>query len=189
MRVYIYCTKARPMLRVAKEPLPNQKRAMTYENENGFTKYIVDEMYEGNGKIVGSFELNEVIPFAMWCETTIAIERGHNIDFDTILKRAKLTNEKMFEYVGKGKRYRYAWSIDDLEVFDRPMELSDFEIEKAPQSWCYATKYHYGIEADIPIKSEGVIIISIKPEWVEKILNGEKTLEIRKSVPKEIKKR
>ena len=28
------------------------------------------------------------------------------------------------------------------------------------------------------------IMISIKPEWVEKILNGEKTLEIRKSFPK-----
>lgn len=28
------------------------------------------------------------------------------------------------------------------------------------------------------------IIISIKPEWVKKILNGEKTIEIRKSMPK-----
>ena len=28
------------------------------------------------------------------------------------------------------------------------------------------------------------ILISIKPQWVEKILNGEKTIEIRKSIPK-----
>ena len=28
------------------------------------------------------------------------------------------------------------------------------------------------------------IIISVKPKWVEKILNGEKTIEIRKSMPK-----
>lgn len=28
------------------------------------------------------------------------------------------------------------------------------------------------------------IMISIKPEWVEKILNGEKTIEIRKTMPK-----
>lgn len=28
------------------------------------------------------------------------------------------------------------------------------------------------------------ILISIKPEWVEKILNGEKTIEIRKTIPK-----
>ena len=28
------------------------------------------------------------------------------------------------------------------------------------------------------------ILISIKPEWVEKILNGDKTIEIRKTMPK-----
>lgn len=28
------------------------------------------------------------------------------------------------------------------------------------------------------------VMISIKPEWVEKILNGEKTIEIRKTIPK-----
>lgn len=28
------------------------------------------------------------------------------------------------------------------------------------------------------------ILISIKPQWVEKILNGEKTIEIRKTIPK-----
>lgn len=28
------------------------------------------------------------------------------------------------------------------------------------------------------------IMLSIKPQWVEKILNGEKTVEIRKSIPK-----
>ena len=28
------------------------------------------------------------------------------------------------------------------------------------------------------------IIISIKPQYVEKILNGEKTIEIRKTMPK-----
>lgn len=30
------------------------------------------------------------------------------------------------------------------------------------------------------------ILISIKPKWVAKILNGEKTLEIRKTAPKEL---
>lgn len=28
------------------------------------------------------------------------------------------------------------------------------------------------------------IMISIKPEWVKKILNGDKTIEIRKTMPK-----
>lgn len=33
-------------------------------------------------------------------------------------------------------------------------------------------------------RGKKAILISIKPEWVEKILNGEKTIEIRKSMPK-----
>ena len=28
------------------------------------------------------------------------------------------------------------------------------------------------------------IMMSIKPEWVEKILNGEKTVEVRKTIPR-----
>lgn len=30
------------------------------------------------------------------------------------------------------------------------------------------------------------VLISIRPEWVEKIVNGEKTIEVRKSAPKEV---
>lgn len=30
------------------------------------------------------------------------------------------------------------------------------------------------------------ILISIKPKWTAKILNGEKTLEIRKTAPKDL---
>ena len=30
------------------------------------------------------------------------------------------------------------------------------------------------------------VLISIRPEWVEKIVNGEKTIEVRKSAPKEL---
>jgi predicted transcriptional regulator len=29
-----------------------------------------------------------------------------------------------------------------------------------------------------------VIILSVQPQWLVKILNGEKTIEIRKSIPK-----
>ena len=29
------------------------------------------------------------------------------------------------------------------------------------------------------------VLISIKPEWLEKIIRGEKTIEIRKTAPKE----
>lgn len=30
------------------------------------------------------------------------------------------------------------------------------------------------------------VLISIKPKWVEKIVNGEKTIEVRGTAPKEV---
>lgn len=32
------------------------------------------------------------------------------------------------------------------------------------------------------------VLISIQPEWCEKIVNGEKTIEVRKTAPKETQK-
>lgn len=31
------------------------------------------------------------------------------------------------------------------------------------------------------------VMLSIQPKWIEKIVNGEKTIEVRKSAPKELR--
>ena len=31
----------------------------------------------------------------------------------------------------------YGWHISDLVVYDKPKELSDFNLNRPPQSWCY----------------------------------------------------
>lgn len=38
------------------------------------------------------------------------------------------------------------------------------------------------------ISSENILLISVKPEFAEKIMNGEKTIELRKSAPKKVSK-
>ena len=47
-------------------------------------------------------------------------------------------------------------------------------IQKAPQNmmWCFDKDNNYKMK----------VLISIRPEWMCKILNGEKTIEIRKKV-------
>ena len=51
-------------------------------------------------------------------------------------------------------------------------------LKKAPQNMCYCydqeRKIHY-------------VLISIRPEWVAKILNGKKTIEIRRSIVNKLK--
>ena len=54
---------------------------------------------------------------------------------------------KEFDDYSKGQ-VAYAWHIENLIIFDKPKELSEFStivkpnkptyrLEKAPQSWCY----------------------------------------------------
>ena len=42
------------------------------------------------------------------------------------------------------------------------------------------------MESDLSV--ENILLISVKPEFAKKIINGEKTIELRKSTPKRVNK-
>ncbi len=87
----------------------------------------------------------------------------------------------------------YAIHIKNLKIFDEPKELSNYftrakkmntlygsswvceSIDKAPQNMMYAQDEN---------QNKQYILISIRPQWLCKILNKEKTIEIRKKVLK-----
>lgn len=96
-----------------------------------------------SGKVVAKFTMYGCLPM-----------KPKNIkNWKTQLGNACLTEEEYLEY-SKGKD-TYQWVIDDLEIFDRPKELSEFkqprdsygkvnwnskdyyytELTKAPESW------------------------------------------------------
>lgn len=79
-----------------------------------------------NGKVVAKFTLNYV-------STCLNTDYGN----EEILKNACLTKQELDDYVGKRKFF--AWHIDNLEIFDKPKELSEFGLTKAPQkcAWVY----------------------------------------------------
>ena len=79
------------------------------------------------------------------------------IEMEKYVKEMCLTQEQICDYIPYGKT-AYAWHISKLEIFDKPMELSNFknkdvskyqdeegnpqfddyfELTKAPQSWQY----------------------------------------------------
>lgn len=111
-----------------------------------------------NGKVVASWNLNKIL----------------RVDYSPLfVTETCLRNDELYSYLNK--KEGYAWQVNNLETFDEPLSLDDFGLKRAPQSWCYA---YY--------KGEKVIIISIRPKWVDLILSGKKTLEVRKSYPREI---
>ena len=155
--VYIYCTK-------------DSKHKLEYcdINEGCWSANDGGDYY--NGKVVAKFTLNKVEEIKVGVFTKM-----NNLGFPTkwitkdtnsltnsqLLDLSCLTNEQLNNYLdtiwfsGKQHICGYAWHIDNLVVFDKPMELNQFEHEvkirdnvrgyiydikpltKAPQSWCY----------------------------------------------------
>lgn len=135
-----------------------------------------------NGKIVAQFDCEKVeeIFYNGWWECYANDKDDINCNiFDN--EPTCLTTKQIKKYLGDKKGYEI--HISNLEVFDRPYDLYEWfnkdekPLTKAPQNMCYC--YHW--------LGDEYILISIKPEWVEKILNGCKTIEVRKSIVNKLK--
>ena len=150
-----------------------------------------------NGKIVAEcdFEVEEKLNYGL--------ARRSELE----LKGTCLTMKQLDEYLPKHKDYDdkdvyYYIHIKNLHIFDKPKELSEYYtlngrvdienvkvISKAPQNMMYA--FELTQDAGLGYCKAYLnknILISIHPEWLCKILNGEKTIEFRKKVLKEMLK-
>ena len=168
----LYCCKAKPSL-------------MKYENIDGYytdTDPVLDKRALLNGTIVAEcdFEVEEIDYMKAECLTHTYLD---------LLKKSCLTDKQMYDYL-KGKN-GYALHIKNLHIFDEPRDIRNYyniaprtmadcmnqkALLKAPQNMCNAYdvyKNHY-------------ILISIKSEWLCKILNGEKTIVVRRKVLREM---
>jgi len=178
MKLLLYCCKAKPYLykdRGIKYTLSNNKLV-----DNAFTKFNPI-----NGKIVAEcdFEVEKIYPVCYDYYQEDIFYETENLDYDGLLEKSCLDNQQIDDYLlGDGG---YAIYIKNLHIFDKPKELDNYfkyckriyeNIEKAPQNMCYVYEN--------PFLDERNILISIQPQWLCKILNGEKTIEVRRKVLK-----
>lgn len=191
IKLLLYCTKQKPYL--VSYNNTNEHWYLLRENE----KKPFPQLNSYNGKIVAEcdFEVEEIkscispIDKKPYAYMTKTLERWD------ILEASCLTFDKLNDYL-KGKN-GYAIHIKNLK--ERVMELSDvckydtsydnmfgwiaeenekyIPLDKAPQNMCRVWIYENG-------KWVMYILISVRPEWLFKILNKEKTAEIRKRVLK-----
>ena len=56
-----------------------------------------------------------------------------------LCKQSSLLFEDLRNYIGENFHNIpfYSWHISDLVIYDKPKQLSEFNINRAPQSWCY----------------------------------------------------
>ena len=189
MKLLLYCTKAKPYLTMTTD-FVSFRRFDCYDRDFGCL----------NGKIVAEcdFEVEE-IEKGYGIHHTSFDEEGYfddfydymtkTIDEDILLKRSCLNVVELETY-----NPNYVIHIKNLHIFDEPRELSDYlnnkywnshfgndRVSKAPQNMMRVYKLK-------DIEWEEYILISIQPQWLCKILNGEKTIEVRKKVLKEMLK-
>ena len=182
VKCLIYCTKANPNLYK-----PFEYDCFEQDEASRFYLSKIPMLKEEtllNGKIVAQFDCEKVekfdVPYpAYFWEVKDELEH--------ITKGSCLSLMSLHHYLKNDSGY--AIHISNLEIFDEPKELNDFKlfnpnyylytnIKRAPQNMCYVVKEPPMCFAP----SEEYILISIRPEWVCKILNGEKTIEVRKQV-------
>ena len=131
--VYIYCTKD-PKHLVAPFRF---KQGWAYREYNDDTYYsrgcTVNVGEDINGKVVAKFTLNKVDEVIMPVDFTEENPRELSI-----INRSCLTGQELLNYLG-GSAFKnfYAWHIDNLEIFDKPKELSEF---KTPLFHCFNIK-------------------------------------------------
>ena len=95
------------------------------------------------GKVVDEFILNYWAKFRLYPENKIVQWREESdwtrfFEKDSerrSIKAGCVPFDKLNKYLN-GKD-GYALYIDDLKIYDKPKELSEFKLTKAPQSWCY----------------------------------------------------
>lgn len=116
--VYIYCTA------------PNKEGGVIgrFDQKDIFTCY--------NRKVIGKFTLREMYIYDIkdsrtWKDTCFA---------ETVRKQLSMSIETLHDYVGDNIFYQ--WRISDLVIFDKPKELSELGVKRAPQSWQYVEVLH-----------------------------------------------
>lgn len=190
MKMLIYCTKAKPYL---VKGCTTVKPGLDVTDPKNFSWFAIPKKMNNclNGKIVAE------------CDFTV--EQIDNLGVcpsmyqEELLALSCLTNEELCKYLNK--KNGFAFHLKNIHTFEpNSKPLTDFRYKKFRK-----TKVEFfGKEVDAvtcimgPIKvapqsmqyvydcnsKEKHLLVSIKPQWVQKILNGEKTIEIRKRVLK-----
>lgn len=149
-KVYIYCTK-------------NEKQY--FGNVKCCESLLMDSA--SLGKVVAEFTLNKVKEYGYVYSPAMLMQgyytkRGKELNYSkTCLKLHEIE-----KYANDGQTLPkpiYAWHIDNLKIYDKPKELSEFTrnvpdyssgvvmyflkpepLKRPPQSWCYVERSDYG---------------------------------------------
>ena len=135
-KVYIYCTKPKKWWAFSNWGATSDELVWKIKDKvkmcNGLEVWD-DDCEKLNGKVVAEFTLNKVDILQRDLNDWLPKNR-YDVS-NELLKDINLNQNELWNY-GQGKTL-YAWHIDDLKIYDKPKELSEFKLKRTIQSWCY----------------------------------------------------
>lgn len=119
-KCYIYCTSVKNL------------NLQDYVNVHRATGGAVDDW---SGKVIGEFVCRHITNIQVLNKGLFT--GGYpNGDCTLTVQNSALTAKDIKAY-SNGKEWVYGWHISDLVIYDVPRELSEYKINRPPQSWCY----------------------------------------------------
>lgn len=203
-KALLYCTKNKPELHKAYDNscyIVDKEFIKEMEEWDGnFQTPSEHPILNGHVVAVCDIEVEEVRPFFHWCKQ---LEKATCLTCDEVLDYL----DKKDKSVSNPKRQApvYLIHIKNLKVFDEPLTIEKL-YQPIDNNFCKRCREYktceYAKSKGKPCKKvllyapqnmyycwyngEKYALISIQPQWLVKILNGEKTIEVRKKVLKEM---
>lgn len=190
MKLLLYCTKSKPYLLDLRNDFQNIKFDTFDTKESLKTGWNVL-----NGKIVAECDYEvEDIYYSNITEEYSILSLPLISGTEEMYQKMCLDYLELSEYLeneDESADCGYAIHIKNLHIFDKPKELKDYyhnasKLEKAPQNMMMVQEITESDKYQGSYLVKDYVLISIRPEWLCKILNGEKTIEVRKKVLKEM---
>ena len=135
-KVYIYCTQAKNVKENIWKVIDPLNQVKPFYS---FDKFGSHKDVALNGKVVAEFTLNDVYKIGLadtWAKygAWLLDEKRYLEDWEIeqILSGSRLSFDDMTDYLGYGDYETqqfangYCWHIDNLKIYDKPKELSEF---------------------------------------------------------------
>ena len=165
-KLLLYCTHGE-LLEEHWRKFDGIGKFILYEHSDKVKYSNPNSSHRMNGKVVASCECDLVEPFT----TDYRMDKEQTM---RISKDSCLTLNEMSDYENRGGNCRclYGHHLKNVNVFYKPKELSDYGLKKAPQNMCYVYDEN----------GNKCILLSVHPKPLSQILNGEKTIEVRRKI-------
>ena len=121
-KCYIYCTNTKPYLAWG-DSFRGGSWITEFSALRGYNKKDAERIFElFNGKVIGEFVCDSIMPYCRYEIVSGVSEAG----FEELTRATQLSRKELYEYCGE--KDIYCWHISDLVIYDKPKELSEFQL-------------------------------------------------------------